>query len=63
MTGELRSYVDMEKEVPLLPGESPWTEEPGGLQSVGSQRVRQDLLSNKNAVHASYRCCECQLMC
>ena len=20
----------------------PWTEEPGGLQSVGSQRVRQD---------------------
>ena len=24
---------------PLLPGESPWTEEPGGLQSMGSQRV------------------------
>ena len=23
----------------LLPGESPWTEEPGGLQSTGSQRV------------------------
>ena len=23
----------------LLPGESPWTEEPGGLQSMGSQRV------------------------
>ena len=23
----------------FLPGESPWTEEPGGLQSVGSQRV------------------------
>ena len=26
----------------FLPGESPWTEEPGGLQSVGSQRVRQE---------------------
>ena len=26
----------------LLPGESPWTEEPGGLQSVGFQRVRHD---------------------
>ena len=24
------------------PGESPWTEEPGGLQSMGSQRVRYD---------------------
>ena len=24
------------------PGESPWTEEPGGLQSLGWQRVRQD---------------------
>ena len=26
----------------LLPGESPWTEEPGGLYSMGSQRVRHD---------------------
>ena len=25
-----------------LPGESPWTEEPGGLQSTGSQRVTYD---------------------
>ena len=23
----------------FLPGESPWVEEPGGLQSMGSQRV------------------------
>ena len=23
----------------FLPGESPWIEEPGGLQSMGSQRV------------------------
>ena len=26
----------------FLPGESPWTEEPGRLQSMGSQRVRHD---------------------
>ena len=26
----------------ILPGESPWTEEPGGLQSMGSHRVRHD---------------------
>ena len=26
----------------FLPGESPWTEEHGGLQSMGSQRVRHD---------------------
>ena len=26
----------------FLPGESPWTEEPGGLQSMGLHRVRHD---------------------
>ena len=26
----------------FLPGESPWTEEPGGLHSMGSQRVGHD---------------------
>ena len=26
----------------FLPGKVPWTEEPGGLQSVGLQRVRHD---------------------
>jgi len=26
----------------FLPGDSPWTEEPGSLQSMGSQRVRHD---------------------
>ena len=26
----------------FLPGESPWTGEPGGLLSMGSQRVRYD---------------------
>ena len=27
----------------FLAWEIPWTEEPGGLQSMGSQRVRHDL--------------------
>ena len=26
----------------FLPGESPWTEEPGGLQSIGSHRIGHD---------------------
>ena len=26
----------------FLPGESPWTEESGGMQSMGSQRVGHD---------------------
>ena len=26
----------------FLPGKIPWTEEPGGLQSMGSQRVCHD---------------------
>ena len=26
----------------FLPGASPWTEEPGGLQSMGSQRAGHD---------------------
>ena len=26
----------------FLPGESPWMEEPGGLQSIGLQRVGHD---------------------
>ena len=33
---------DMETTPVFLSGESPWTKEPGGLQSMGSQRVRHD---------------------
>ena len=29
----------------ILDWEIPWTEDPGGLQSTGSQRVRRDLAS------------------
>ena len=31
----------------FFPGESPWTEEPGGLQSIGSQRVRHDWVTKR----------------
>ena len=30
----------------FLPGESPWTEEPGGLQSMGLQRVKHNWATN-----------------
>ena len=30
----------------FLSGESPWMEEPGGLQSIGSQRVRHNEVTN-----------------
>ena len=32
----------MQPTLVFLPGESPWTEDPGGLRSIGSQRVRHD---------------------
>ena len=41
----------MEKEMAthssILAWEIPRTEEPGGLQSIGSQRVRQDLVTKQ----------------
>ena len=46
----LKKYkISVEKEMAThssnLVWEIPWTEEPGGLQSVGSQRVRHDLVT------------------
>ena len=35
----------------ILMWEIPWTEEPGGLQSMGSQRVRKDLATEKQQQH------------
>ena len=32
----------------ILAWKIPWTEEPGELQSVGSQKVRHDLVSKNN---------------
>ena len=41
----------LEKEMATQPGilawEIPWTEELGGLQSIGSQRVRHDLVTTQ----------------
>ena len=34
----------------FLPGEPPWTEEPGGLQSMGRQRVCHDRVTKHNLV-------------
>ena len=34
--------------------ENPWTEEPGGLQSVGSQRVGRDWATKRNTAHTLY---------
>ena len=34
-----------------LPGESPWTEKPGGLQSIASQRVRHDWATNTTQLY------------
>ena len=31
----------------ILAWEIPWTEEPGGLQSMGSKRVRKDLMTKQ----------------
>ena len=43
----------------FLPGETPWTEEPGGLRSMGSQRVGHDSATNHTQhVHAkSFQSC------
>ena len=32
----------------ILAWEIPWTEEPGGLESMGLQRVRQDLVTKQH---------------
>ena len=34
----------------ILAWKTPWTEEPGGLQSMGSQRVRHDLVTKQQQV-------------
>ena len=34
----------------ILAWKIPWTEEPGGLQSMGPQRVTQDLATEQNHI-------------
>ena len=43
MGGEDPLEKDMATHFSILAGKIPWPEEPGGLQSMGSQRVGHDL--------------------
>ena len=38
---------EMATHTSILAWEIPWTEEPGGLQSVGLQRIRHDLATQQ----------------
>ena len=40
--GENPLEKEMATHSSILAGEIPWTEEPGGLQFMGSQRIRHD---------------------
>ena len=42
LSGEDPLEEEMATHSSILAWESPWTEQPGGLQSTGSQRVRHD---------------------
>ena len=44
----------LEKEMATHAWEIPWTEEPGGLQSMGSQRVRHYLVTKQQPPATSY---------
>ena len=46
----------------FLPGESPKTEEPGGLQSIGSQRVGHDWATKQSTAHIPVRASQVALM-
>ena len=39
----------------ILARKIPWTEEPGGLQSMGSQRVGHDLVTNTTTTTTTTR--------
>ena len=38
----------------ILAWRSPWTEKPGGLQSMGSQRVGRDLAAERARTHCTW---------
>ena len=41
---------EMETHSSILAWEMPWTEEPGGLQSMGSQRFGHDLVTKQHFI-------------
>ena len=43
----------------FLPGESPWAEDPGGLQFVGSQRVRYDWPTKYGTAQVAHKLQKC----
>ena len=45
LSQEDRLEEEMATHSSILACKTPWTEEPGGLQSMGSQRVRHDLVT------------------
>ena len=45
---------DMATHSSILAWRIPWTEEPGGLQSMGSQRVEQDLVTKQQQTSCQY---------
>ena len=45
---------EMETHSSTLAWKIPWPEEPGGLQSLGSQRVRHDRANSLSFFHFSY---------
>ena len=45
--GKIPPEKEMATHFSVLAQEIPWTEEPGGLQSMGLQRVRQDLATEQ----------------
>ena len=47
----------------ILAWRIPWTEEPGGLQSMGSQRVRCNWATNMPPTHTYIRVCVCVCVC
>jgi len=53
-----KSNIQLQTNMVLLYAwEIPWTEETGGLQSMGSQRVRYDLVTKQQ--HECIRVCVC----
>ena len=44
----------------ILVWEIPWTEEPGGLPSMASQRVGHDLLTKTTTCYANFFKCSCK---
>ena len=45
----------------ILARRTPWTEEPGGLQSMGSQIVRHDLAAKQQQLYSTGNYIQCSV--